>query len=70
MKILFSFVTKQATLKKRSTVQSLPFQLEFPDQVKRTRNTREVRYSKERQRERQKECVWARERERERNVRV
>ena len=30
-KILFNFVTKRATLMRRSTVLSLPFQLAFPD---------------------------------------
>jgi len=32
LKILFTFVTKQATLMRRSTVLSLPLQLEFPEQ--------------------------------------
>ncbi len=30
LKVLFTFVTKQAILKRRSTVQSLPFQFVFP----------------------------------------
>ncbi len=33
LKILFTFVSKQATLKRRSTVMSLPPQLVFPVQV-------------------------------------